>query len=253
MKGKLLVVGIVVALVSGAGFALANTDAGEALKQWYNGVFGQAVDAATDEATEYGEEVYDGLLEEYEELKGNAAAAIDETRASETENAQNAIEDRKNEHLESLEDAKAEIEAQMGQEFYSVYMEGWLELNRLAAEAEAAAAGNLAKFTGEEGAAALAQLEEDLVAAKDAAVVELEDAVENAKAEITAELDVYEEWLANNWITDIDYIADDLRESVTEIKDNLVAEQQALIAEVAANLTQEAYDALDDVVNNINN
>lgn len=253
VKGKLLIGVIVVGIFSSAGFALANTGAGEALKQWYDNMFGQAVDAAKDEATAYGEEVYDGLLERYEELKVNAAAEIDATRDRETENAQSEIEAAKDEHLASLEEAQAEIEDEMGLKFYQEYMNGWLEIQRLAEEAAAAASSDLAEFTDGEGAGAIAQLTDDLTAAKDAAVTELEDAVETAKAELSDQLDAHSDLLADNLKKEIDFISEELVETVTEITENLVATQQGLIAEVATQLTEEAKNSLDDIVNNINN
>lgn len=252
VKGKLLIGVIVVGLLSSAGFALANSSAGEALKDWYNGVFNQSVDAAKDEVSDYGEDVFADLLAEFEDLLADAGDEIDATRDGETANAEEEITAAKDGHLGSLGEAKAEIVSQMEHQFFNVYMDEWLEIQRLSGEAEASATNELEAFTGEEGDAAIAQLTNDLTAAKEAAVSELEDAIETAKAEISALLDGHSAILVNNLTKEIDYSAEELQETIIALKEELVAEQQNLIAETAAQLTQEAKDSLDDVISGIN-
>lgn len=250
-KGKLVIIAVVITLFAGAGIVFANTDAGEALKEWYADKFGLAVDEAEEEATDYGEEVYEELAQEYEEIKDDAAIAIDETRAEETENARNEIEARKNEHIDSLEDAQAEIVAQMTQDFHEVFQEGWLEIQTLKEEAIEFVTDDLEGFTNEQGDEAIMQLEEDLTEAEEEAVAELEDAIEQAKAELGEELDTHSGILADNWMKEIDYAANDLRSDVDELVSDFVADVEDAIEAKAVTLTEDAFDALDDVVNDM--
>src|SRR5699024_11831572 len=98
-----------VVLGSGAGLGVANTNAGEALKNWYDGMFDQAVEESLDEVEEYGEGQVSGLEEDLRDAMDDAQASIFNTRDAETESSLSEIERAKQAHLESLIEEKGEI------------------------------------------------------------------------------------------------------------------------------------------------
>lgn len=253
MKGKLVAGAVVVVLVSGTGVALAGTDAGQALQNWYDQAFGETVDGANQEAREYGESQIPGLVDEYDGVKEDASADIDAARADETSNSIDEITAAKDDHIGSVEGTKEEIMKGMDQEFYDVFMAGWMEIQRLGDEAIAYADSDLTQYTGDEGEAAVEQVTTDLTAAKGEAVSELEDAIENAKSELSTELDHRGENLTDNLTTRIDFQIIDVRNAVDEIVTELVQEQQNVIASTAQELEDDAKQALDDVVAGIGN
>lgn len=251
LKRKIIAGTVAAGLISSAGFAFANTDAGEALKNWYDGKFNQAVAESEEEVQEYGESLLPGLNEELEGLKDEATASIYNTRDSETESSLSEIERAKQAHLESLIDEHGEILGYMEQQFFEVYMDNWLEIQALAAEGAEYAGAELETLTGEKGEESLQHVTDELTTAKDGAVQELEDEIERAKEELTTELDNHSGILTDNLTKEIDFSVDTLRDTVSQLKEDLVQEQQEIITAEAAKLEKEAKDSLDEVVSGI--
>ncbi|SET08800.1 hypothetical protein SAMN05216389_105118 [Oceanobacillus limi] len=249
VKGKIIAGAVTVGVVSSVGFAFANTDAGEQLQQWYDAAFGNTVDSIEDEVTEYGEGLMPELEDEYNGMKEDATADINATRDSEITSAEDAIDAAKASHLESLGSTKEEILSGMGQQFYQdVFLPGYFEITALANEAEEFATNDLTDYTGAKGEEAVENVTDALNTARDGAVQELEDAIEAAKGAIESELANQEEITARNLKNQVDFAVRDVREAVNNLLDELVEEQQSIIADAAAELENEAIDALDEVV-----
>lgn len=253
LKGKIAAGTVVVFLVSGAGFAFANTDAGERLKNWYDGMFNVTVEEALDEVEDYGAGQVSGLEEDLENAKDEAAASIFNTRDSETDSSLSEIERAKQAHLEALIEEKGEILGYMEHEFYNVYMENWLELMELADEGVSYASAELALHTGEKGEESLQFVTTELTTATDQAVQDLETEIEKAKQELEAGLDTHQDHLTNNLKKEIDFVVSALQETITTVKDDLVEEQENIITAKAEELEDAAKASLDEVVNGINN
>lgn len=253
LKGKVAAGVTAAVVVSGATVAYANTDAGDTLKQWYDGMFMTSVDNIEAEVDAYQESQMPGVIEEYENLKSEASVNIDLTRTNETGEALEEIVAEKLTHLESLDEAQQQIIAEMGLQFYNVMLDGYFEIDRLSNEGLEYATGDLTEYTGELGQAAVDQLTTELTEAKDGAVTELEDAVRQAQEALAQELDSYEEITANNLKNHVDWAIEDLREAVTGLLDGLVEEQQTIITAKAQELEDEAKAAMDDVISNMNN
>lgn len=252
VKKKMAAGAISVGLLSGLGLAFANTDAGEALKTWYGGMFNNAKAAIEQDVGQYAADQLPGLVDEYNGLKDEAAFNIDFTKDHESGRAAGAINEAKAAHLSSLGAAKAEILAGMDLAFHNMYLEGWQRIQDAGDEAIAYATTDLTAFTGQQGAAAMGELTDELNAVRDQAVSDLENAIENAKAEITAELDSQTETTAYNLKNAIDFEITDVRNQVTALLNNLVAAQEALIEAKALELENAAKAALDAVVSGIN-
>ncbi|GAA0440928.1 hypothetical protein JUJ52_21100 [Virgibacillus sp. AGTR] len=251
LKGKIAAGIIGVGVLSGAGIVFANTDAGSALREWYNAMFNDSVERIEDEVTAYGEGKLPELEAEYEQLKSDASLDIDLTRVEETNASLEEIVATKLEHIESLDSEAQQILEDMGLQFYNVLIDGYLEIERLQEEGLNYATEDLTAYTGEVGQSAVNQVTTDLTEAKETAVAELEAAVQNAQEQLEAELASNEEITIRNLKNQVDWAIEDLRELVTELLAGLVEEQQVIITETAQALEDEAKAALDEVISGI--
>ena len=240
-------------LVSGVGISFAATDIGGQLKAWYDGVFDDAVAKGVGEAEQYGQDQLPGLEAEYNNLKDDAEKDINEKRDSETERAINEVEAAKNSHLIDLEEARNTLLNEAGAKFESVFDEGVSEIERLAGLAETHATDELTRVTSENGDSAVNHVNSELDQAKNDAVDELEEKIETAKNALLAQLIAESGRLTDGLQSEIDNAIEDIREEVTYLLVDLVEEQETAIANAASAKEQEAKDALDDVVANMNN
>lgn len=252
IKSKLVAGTVAVVVISASGVAYANTDAGEWLRNWYNGMFNQTVESINQDVDAYREAQMPGVMEEYERLKSEAAIDIDLTRELETGKSLEEIVAAKLEHIESLDAEEQEILANIGLEFYNVFLEGYFEIERLESEGLSYATNDLTAYTDNTGEEALTQLTNDLTTAKDDAVLELEEAIRQAQERLAQELENQEEITTRNLKNQVDWAIDDLRVAVTALLEELVSEQEAIIVAKAQELEDEAKAAMDDVISNMN-
>ncbi|WP_010648065.1 hypothetical protein [Oceanobacillus massiliensis] len=249
VKGKLIAGTAAASLVVGGGFALANTDAGAQLQAWYDAAFGETKTAIVDEVTDYGEGLLPGLYNEYNGMKADAGTAINTTADSEIGDAQTSITNAKDSHLAALEGTKEEILADIQRQFNDeVFLEGYFQIQNLAGQAETYATNELTAYTDAKGNEAVAKVTDDLEQAKSDAVSDLEAAIAAAIGELEAEIDNQEEIVTRNLKNQVDWAIDYVRATLEELLDELVEEQQVIIADAAAELEGDAIDALDDVV-----
>jgi hypothetical protein len=252
LKNKLLIGAVAVGIISGSGIAFANTDAGQQLRTWYEGQFGQTVQNVEAEVQAYGESKLPELQEEYEQLKVEAGIDIDLARELETGQSLEEVINAKVSHLESLSAEEQAILENIGAEFYNVFLDGYFEIQRVQEEGLEYATNDLTTFTGETGAQAIADMTTDINTARDEAVDELEAAIRQAQESLAAELTNQEEITARNLKNQIDFHINDLRVLVTELLEGLVEEQEQIIIAKAQELEDEAKAALDEVVNSMN-
>ncbi|MFC0299958.1 hypothetical protein ACFFIS_03845 [Virgibacillus soli] len=252
VKGKVIVGVAAVGIFTSAGFALANSDAGQALKNWYDRVFNEAVAESVAGAQAYGEGLIPELEEEYGDRKAVADRQIDRDADKKVTDSVHAIGEAKEAHIASLDDAKAEILVNMERDFYHAFQEGWFEIQAYGEQAKQYVNQDLAAhFSGKEDAV-LAKMTEEINAAQDQAVSELEVAIDNAKQEVEEQLNVGSEALERNFKTQIDHQVDELRRTVTAIIENLQNEIKVTVAAKAEELQQDAFRAMDDVVSGLN-
>lgn len=261
MKSKLknvklkVVVGVVAGgiILSGVGFVFANTDAGIALKQWYDRMFQQTVGNIEEDVQAYGDSKTSDLLDEYERLKNDASLDIDLSRETATGQSLEEIVNAKLNHLNSLDQSKQEILAEIGLQFYNVFLDGTFQIQRKAEEGLDYARNDLTTYTNKLGEQAVNQLTVDLTMAKDEAVADLEGAIRQAQDELAAALEEQEEITTRNLKNQVDWAIEDLRKNVAGLLDQLVKDQQDIIVATAQQLEDDAKAALDDVVSGINN
>ncbi|HEY4602055.1 MAG TPA: hypothetical protein VIG73_12370 [Cerasibacillus sp.] len=254
MTKKKIIVGVLaISLFSGLTFALANTEAGQALKDWYNHLFNQKVDMAMDEANQYGESLMPGLLDEYADEKAHAEGIIDRKKAYELGKSTEAIKVAKDAHLESLGDAKADILDGMDLQFFQVFVEGAQEIERLGSEASLFVQSDLADHFGNKRDSTLADIENELTQVKNEALSDLEAAIEAAKVEIEAEVDSRSDVLVSNLKTRIDHKIDELRREVRSIIVGYTAEIENAIVLKADEMENEAKLAMDQLISDLTN
>lgn len=251
-KGKVVAVGLVIVMLTSAGAVFASTGAGDQLRAWYDGMFGQSVEEIESETEAYVESQVPGLEAEYASLKETAGVDIDLSRETATGETLEEIIQAKLEHIEDLDGEKAAILAEIGLQFYDVFLDGIMEIGRNSDEAFAYATDDLTTFTTESGNSAVEQLTTDIHEARDQAVTELEDAIRAAQEELAQELANQEEITTRNLKKQVDWAIEDLQEEVVSLLETLVSTQQALITETADQLGEEAKAALDEVVSGIN-
>ncbi|WP_373894292.1 hypothetical protein ACUL41_00655 [Virgibacillus natechei] len=248
MKGKVLAGTMAIGLVAGGGFALANTDAGEQLRAWYDGQFNTAVEQAEGEAGEYMDGQMSESYEEYEGLKGDATSDINQTRDSEIAGSEDAIAAARDSHIGDVEATRQELLDEAGLAFYNVLLDGYFEIDRITEEWSGYAANELPGYTEGVGDSAVAHVNKELDAAKEGAVTELEEAISQAQEELQSDLDSRSDNLTNELKKQVDWNIDDVRVAVTDLLDELVQEQQTIVANAAQLKEDEAKSALDDVV-----
>ncbi|MDQ0269153.1 ElaB/YqjD/DUF883 family membrane-anchored ribosome-binding protein [Cytobacillus purgationiresistens] len=248
MKKKMVAGVVAVGIVSGAGFSLANTDAGGALKNWYDSLFNNTSEAVLSESDANFEQILAQLRAENEVLKELATSQINGTRDSVINTSSLAITNAKNGHIQSLEGEKGAILEAMDYQFYNLFLQGTLEIYAKGNEMQAAATSDFGSHTGAKGQAAVSEVTTQLNGVKDNAVSELEEAIRQAKAELTAGVDNYSEVVTRNLSNQATWKGEDIREALDGILAKMVTDQQTIITAKAAELELNAKQSLDDVV-----
>lgn len=248
---KIITGTLAVLLISGTGFAFANTSAGEALKNWYDRMFNEAVEGSLDDVSDYEDEQYAGLEDDVEAAKSDAEASILKTRDDETEGSLSEIDKAKQAHLEALIAEKGEIDGYIEHQFYNVYMENWLDITATAEESAKQAGQELTAHTNEKGEESLQYVTNELTTATDNAVQSLEDEIEKAKEALEEELDGQQDNLTYNLKKEIDFSIASIQDTIKDLKKELVEEQQEIIVAKAQELENAAKESLDEVVENI--
>jgi len=155
-------------------------------------------------------------------------------------------------HIESLDAEVQEILANIGLQYYNVYLDGYFQIQTLQQEGLDYAANDLTAFTGEAGDAAVAQMTGDLNAARDEAVADLEEAIQEAQEELAVAIETNEASTIQNLMNQVDWHIEELQVEVQDLLADLVEEQQNIIIAAAQVLEDDAKAAMDDVVSGMN-
>lgn len=252
LKKKIIAGLFATSVVISSGVVFASTPAGEGLRDWYNGLFNESVASIESEVESMTTERFSELESEYAQVKSDAAISIDLSRELSTGQSLEEIISAKLDHIEGIDAEKAAILESIGYEYYNVFLDAYLEIDRLASEGEAFATNDLTNYTSDLGDEAVTQLTTDLTTAKENAVQELEEAIRAAQEELAAEVSSHETATIENLSNWLGWTIDDLRASVTTLLDELVTEQEAIIVAKAQELEDDAKAALDAVVEGIN-
>ena len=253
VKSKMVAGVAAVTLFSGVGFVAANTDAGGALKDWYDGAFGATSGEVAKDVADYGKSKIGALNTEYNGLKTDAASSINITKDTSEGVAKSNINTAKQSHIDAINTQEAKIAAYMDDQFNTLSFVGKGLINTTGNAAFEFAKKDLKSFSDKKGEDALASLETELNIEKGKAVTALELEITTTKGALLEQLKDEKDSTVADLKAAIDAKIIELREKITAEKDRLVAAQQALIVAKAAELELAAKSDLDAVVTSINN
>lgn len=248
VKGKIVAGAISVGLLSGVGMAFANTDAGGALKGWYDKQFNQTVQQAGASSVAYATAKMPGLYREYEGIKTKAAEDIKNKGIAETDKGSGNISAAKKSHIDSLESAEKEILDGIQASFDKVYEDGEKTILTAGEKAQKAADTDLKSFTKGKGDAAIAKVNQDLEAATTAALGDLRTAINNSKVDLKDKLSSLKGETTDKWNAAIDAEIERVRGEINTLVANLVNAQETLIATAALEKENAAKAAMDGLV-----
>lgn len=253
VRGKIIAASVIGVLLLGTTYAFANTNIGEQLRAWYNGLLNEKSEEIRANLEEEIDSRIPQAVADYNAIASEATAEIESSRDEVITRALSSIDQAKAIHMENLDQTKEDILGQVELDLYQVYVEGFHQIQSIADQGLAQAEAGLTAHTSVVGEDALNHVTQELTAAKVQAVQELEDAIEQAKAEIRETVDHYTNIVNNNLVKELNFKYEEVFAAIEEIKDNLVAEQEAILAAAAAELEAEALAAMDEVIANLGN
>lgn len=248
-KGKVVAGVVTVGLVSGLGVATASTDIGGKLQTWYDGQFGAAQSDMIDDAANHVKGKAAGVIAQYKNGKDATANAINDTRDSSIEGAEDTIGDAKDKYISDLEEHQATIEEDIEAQFDGLFDTAQILINDAGDRVYAFAKDDFTELAGDTGTAALDEVETQINGAKGNAVLELEEAIADAKEELQSELDNQESATTEEIKNAIDAKISELRGKMASFVSDLISEQKGLITDKAEELEENAIAALDDAAN----
>lgn len=251
VKGKIVTGVVAVGLLSGVGAAFADTNAGQALQNWYDSQFKTSSTSIATSATNHVKGKVGSLTTEYKNLKSSVTSQINGESDSQVTAKTSTINGKKAEYVKQVTDKKTIISDGMEAQFRGIkaYADGLIEKG--GKDALNYANRDLTKQAGKDGAAAITNMDTRITAAKDQAKSELDTAITNAKHDLTVQLAGETNKTTQDINNAIDAKIVELRGLINQRVQELVQEQQALIQAQATVDEQAAMDELDGVVQGI--
>lgn len=253
LKTKLIAGTTAVALFSGAGFAFANTSAGDAFKGWYDGQFGKAEVKVAQQvgAHAYGKERDARNYYNAEVSKLNTQ--IDTERKDQTTAKSNSMDTKAQGHIDSMTAEKEAILNGMEGQFNDLETEVKGIIDFAAGELKTAANSHFKGKAETAGNAAFTALQTDLNKAKGDANDKLTAAINAAKGEVTTALNSNKEASVTELKSHMDKVYAQLKLDVTAIVDGYITAQKDRLAAEATKIESESTSELDVIVSGINN
>lgn len=253
LKTKLIAGTTAVALFSGAGFAFANTSAGDAFQAWYGGQFGKAEDNVYKELKDHVLAKETDVRTYYSTEVGRINSEIEGKRTDQYETSETNMNAKADAHILSMTTKKQDLMDGMDAQFEGLEIEvrGFIDqaalgIKELADEhfkGKSIATGNTESAT----------LQTDLIAAKGAANDKLSDAINDARDEVKRALRSN----MNDSIEDLeeymDGVYDKLKLDVTDIVDEYITTQKDRLLDEATKIENDSTSELDEIVSGINN
>lgn len=251
VKGKVVAGVVTVGLLSSVGAVFANTDAGAKLQTWYDKQFNGASTVVKGASAAYGLSKVPGLTKEYNTIKTGAGTDINTAKDSKTGEANSSIQNAAQSRIDNVNKQKDAIKANMNAQFAQLFAEAQMAINQAGDSAYAWAQNDLGKYTSDNGAKALAEMDTELTATKKKAVDDLSKAINKAKFELGLQLGVNTVLTTKQINNAIDAKIAELRTKINQTASDLVEAQKALIAQKAADYVTAAETELDTVIDGI--
>lgn len=252
LKTKLIAGTTAVALFSGAGFAFANTDAGDAFKTWYNVKLGISLAETTGEIVAHeGVKTREGLAF-YANERAGIKSEIEAKQKNETDAKTGSMSAKSAEYAADVNAEKAIIMAEMESKFTALENAKKSFINIAAQGAFNAAKRDASGYAGTTGTAAFNKLNTDLEAARTKAKGDLSAAIATAKAEVEAGLASNKEASVTEMKAFIDERYNTLTAELSALIDGYIAAQNTRLQQEAERIEAAAFGDLDTIVSNIN-
>ncbi|WP_040287496.1 hypothetical protein [Sporosarcina koreensis] len=252
MKSKVIAGAVAVGVLSGGGAVLGATDAGLALKGWYDAKFTTASDKVSADSAAYASSLAPGLAAEYQGVKDNTTSKLKEKGDFVTETTIDGIDKHSQEYIDQINTQKAHIESYMSTQFgeLSTFAKGMIESS--GNEALAYANSDLKAHSSAEGAKVIADVNVKVKDATAEAASALQKAIDDAKTSLQNQLNTQQA----NTTADIKKMIDSeitkLRTSITAANNALIKEHESTITFAAKSLLVKGQNQLDSIVGSIN-
>ena len=252
VKGKIVSGAIAVALVSGAGVAFADTDAGGKLASWYNAHFASKSTEVAGAVGVYGTQAANKAGKDYSTTKSYSLNDIKSQGNTSTNAANKAINDKKEALVGQVKGTKDSISTSMAAQFDKISSDANKLINATGDSALKYAQKDLKNSTGSTGTKALNDLNTAITSTTDAAKSELQTAIDTAKSELTAQLNAEATATTAEIKAAIDAKVLELQGLINAKAAELAQAQKDLIVAKAAELQGKAEADLDAIVDSIN-
>jgi len=248
IKTKVLTGVVSVGLLSGVGFAVANTDAGAQLQNWYNGKFNAAGASMEQPLRDYAESKGDQIVADGLAMMNGATEDINGTKDTSIGTASNNISAAAQAHIDNLNASEAQISAGIEDQFD--WIKGIAEgmLNDLAEQGQTVADRVLSGHATTQGNTALGEVQSQLDTAKVEALNELNAEIASAKTELESQLNAEKALTEQELKAAIDAKIAEVKSTLQDKLDGYVATQQGLIEAKALELENAAKAELDSAV-----
>lgn len=252
MKSKVIAGAVAVGVLSGGGAVLGATDAGTALKGWYDAKFGSAAASVTVDTANYAKGKIPGLAAEYQGIKNNTSSQLKAKGQSDADATNKSIDDQSKRYIEQINSKKAEIDTYLSGQFDSLasYAQGLI--NTSGSEALSYANKDLKSHADAEGKKAIEDVNVKVKGATAEAASKLQAAIDEAKASLQSQLDSEQAATTAEIKQMIDTKIEEVRVAVNATNNALVKENKKLITMTAKALLLDGQNQLDGIVGNIN-
>lgn len=253
LKTKLIAGTTAVALLSGAGFAFANTDAGDVFKSWYNGQFNSVKADVNQQVVNYAYSKEADARGYYNSEVNKVKNQIKNEGETLTTSKSSAMDSNAQSHIDSMNEEKTAIMNGMEGQFTALEGEVKGIIDFAASELEKAAKPHFEGKANAAGNAAFTALQTDLNKAKGDANTKLTEAITAAKGEVTTALNNNKDASATELKEYLDGVYAQLKIDVTEIVNGYITTQKDRLAAEADRIEGESTTDLNAIVSNINN
>jgi len=253
LKTKLIAGTAAVALFSSAGFAFANTDAGDAFKAWYSVKLAQTLGATTGEVVLHEGQKTREAIAYYNAEKAGIKSEIETKRDGETAAKSGTMNAKSQEYVADLNAEKELILSQMESKFTALENGKKLFINTAATAAFNAAKGDASRYADTVGDQSFAKLNTDLESVRAQATGSLSAAISTAKQDVLTALETNQIESVEELKNYIDNKYTTLTGELSTLIDGYIATQNGLLQAEAERIAAAGLTDLDNLVTGITN
>jgi hypothetical protein len=246
-KGKVNGIIVVLVLFTG-GFVLADSDAGIALQNWYNGLFDKAAEAFNFDYKKY-------LGDEIAKLSGDETQMKLDITNQATADGENAlinttsnVDSQKNEHLQVLNTKSQEISDYMGKQFDDLLNAATEVINSTTADSKQSITSGATEESRVSTEGAVTNIQGNLNETADTTITELENEISDVKFALEAQLNTEKEITTAEAKAIVDQKIQEIKNLIEAKKAELIAAQKIIITEEAKKIEDAIKSEMDLVI-----